>query len=81
MTAMIFRLFILSSAVKVYVVFHIFLQCLKHEQQCFIRIYNNEAYSSRFRPDKTRSASFLNGLKIFLEKRVSMESIEFIVEN
>ena len=33
---------------------------------------------SGFRPDKTRAASFLNGFKTFLEKRVSREFITMI---
>ena len=32
-----------------------------------------------FRPDKTRAASFLNGFKIFLEKRVSREFITMML--
>ena len=41
----------------------------------FYRDSNHEAQPSGFTPDKTRAASFLNGFKTFLEKRVSREFI------
>ena len=45
----------------------------------FYRVQNHEVQPSGFRPDKTRSASFLTASKTFLEKRVSIEFITIML--